>query len=127
MAKYKIMTVDNEPDTVALVKLILEEAGYEVITATSGRECLEKLKEEKVDLILLDIMMSDLSGWDVYEKIKKQGIKVKIAFLTILECSPDRIAEFLGVSPEGIADVVDYITKPFSPEDLIRRVKKILE
>ena len=127
MAKYTIMTVDNEPDTVALIKETLEKAGYDVITATSGRECLEKLKKFKVDLILLDIMMPDISGWDVYERIKKEDIKVKIAFLTILESSPERIAEFMGVSPEGIADVVDYITKPFSPEDLIRRIEKILK
>jgi len=114
------MSVDNEPITVKLVKEILEKEGYKVITALSGTECLEKLEKEKVDLILLDIMMPDMSGWDVYERIRKKDKKVKVAFLSILEVSPSRRKE---MEEKGISD---YITKPFSPKDLARRVKSIL-
>jgi DNA-binding response OmpR family regulator len=116
-----IMSVDNELITVTLVKDILEKEGYKVITALSGEECLEKLEKNKVDLILLDIMMPGLSGWDVYERIKEKNKKVKIAFLSILEISPSRRKE---IAEKGVSD---YITKPFNPNDLIERVESILK
>lgn len=64
----KIMVVDDEPDTVDLVKLVLETEGFEVITAYSGSECLMKLDEEKPDAVLLDIMMPEMDGWEVFKK-----------------------------------------------------------
>jgi DNA-binding response OmpR family regulator len=116
-----IMSVDNESTTVELIKHIFEKEGYRVVTALSGKECLKKLEKEKVDLILLDVMMPDMSGWDVFEKIRKTDKKTKIIFLSILEVSPNRKREML----EG--GVSDYITKPFEPKYLVERVKAALK
>jgi DNA-binding response OmpR family regulator len=122
MVKKKILTVDNEEDTVNLIKMILEDAGYEVETALSGKECLERMEQKNFDLVLLDIMMPDMSGWDVFDKIKRMGKleKTRVAFLSVLECSPARKKKLIE---EGLAD---YINKPFKPEELVKRVKSII-
>jgi CheY-like chemotaxis protein len=69
----KIMVVDNEPDIVDLTRTVLEIGGYNVVLAYSGEECLKKIDEEKVDLILLDIMMPGMSGWDVFARDERLG------------------------------------------------------
>ena len=117
----KIMVVDNEPDIVELTKTLLELAGYEVISAYSGEECLEKLNSEKVDLILLDIMMPGMSGWDVFNRIKQNKIDAKVVFMSVLEISENRKKTLME---EGLAD---YIIKPFSRETLINTVDSILK
>jgi len=116
----KVMVVDNEPDTVELVKAILEDAGYEISCAHSGLECLEKVQTEKPDLILLDIMMPDLSGWDTYSRLRKKDQNVKVSFLSAIEVSKERLTKLLA------GGLSDYITKPFTADELIDRVKKIL-
>jgi two-component system, OmpR family, response regulator VicR len=116
-----IMVVDNEPETVALVKTILENKGYMVSTAYSGKECLSSMKKSKPDLILLDIMMPDMSGWDVYQRIRKTDNKTKISFLSAIEVSPERKKTLLK------SGVSDYITKPFMPMDLLKRVAAIVK
>jgi len=116
----KIMHVDSEPDTVELVKRVLEKEGFEVVTAYSGKECLDKLKNEDVDLVLLDIMMSDMSGWDVYQRIKKMKNKPKVAFLSMIDVSGKRRRVLFK---NGISS---YIIKPFDNDDLIEKVVKIV-
>jgi len=122
MVKKRILIVDNEEDTANLIKMILEDAGYEVETVLSGKECLEIMEQKNFDLVLLDIMMPDMSGWDVFDKIKRTGKleKTKVAFLSVLECSPARKKKLME---EGLAD---YINKPFKPEELVKRVKSII-
>jgi DNA-binding response OmpR family regulator len=117
----KILSCDNEPDMLALIKDILSKGGFKVISATSGRECLKKKDEEKPDLILLDIMMPDMSGWDIYQRIRKKDKKQKVAFLSVLEVSEERKKSLIK---EGVSD---YILKPFKADRLIKRVKAILE
>ena len=116
----KIMVVDNEPDIVDLTRTVLELGGYLVIPSYSGEECLRKLEKEKVDLVLLDIMMPGMSGWDVFNRIKKKNIDIKVAFMSILEISDKRKQVLLD---EGLAD---YIMKPFDKEGLLTRVDNIL-
>jgi len=116
----KIMVVDNEPDIVDLTRTVLEIGGYNVVTANSGEECLRLLEKEKVDLVLLDIMMPGMSGWDVFNRISKKSPEVKVAFMSILEISDKRKQVLLE---EGLAD---YIMKPFDKDSLLDRVDKIL-
>ena len=117
----KIMVVDDEPDIVSVTKEVLERGGYKVISAGSGLECLKKLDKETVDLILLDIMMPDLGGWDVAAKIKEnpKWNGIPIVFLTI---KGDTMSVGMG---KLSAD--DYIVKPFDNDALLERVDKILK
>ena len=116
----KIMTVDNEPSIVEMVKRMLEAKGHEVSTALSGEECLEKLKREKPDLLLLDVMMPGLSGWDAYWRIRKKDKRLKVVFMSVLEISPKRAVEL------GKEGVFAYITKPFTREELASVVRRAL-
>jgi len=117
----KIMVVDNEPDIVDLTRTVLELGGYTVVPSYSGEEALRKLEKEKVDLVLLDIMMPGMSGWDVFNRIKKKSKDIKVAFMSVLEISDKRKQVLLD---EGLAD---YIMKPFDKETLLQRVDKILK
>jgi DNA-binding response OmpR family regulator len=117
----KIMVVDNEPDIVDLTRTVLELGGYNVTTAHSGEECLRLLENEKVDLVLLDIMMPGMSGWDVFNRINKKSSDIKVAFMSVLEISDKRKQVLLE---EGLAD---YIMKPFDKEGLLNRVDNILK
>jgi DNA-binding response OmpR family regulator len=116
----KIMVVDNEPDIVDLTRTVLELGGYNVVTAHSGEECLRKLEDEEVDLVLLDIMMPGMSGWDVFNRINKKSSNIKVAFLSVLEISDKRKQVLLD---EGLAD---YIMKPFDKDTLLDRVDRIM-
>ena len=117
----KIMVVDNEPDIVDLTRTVLEIGGYNVVTAHSGEECLRKLEKEKVALVLLDIMMPGMSGWDVFNRIQKKSPSIKVAFMSVLEISDKRKQVLLE---EGLAD---YIMKPFDKEGLLNRIDRILK
>jgi len=117
----RIMVVDNEPDIVDLTRTVLELGGYNVITAHSGEECLRLLEKEKVDLVLLDIMMPGMSGWDVFNRINKKSPSIKVAFMSVLEISDKRKQVLIE---EGLAD---YIMKPFDKDTLLNRIDKILE
>ena len=114
------MVVDNEPDIVDLTRTVLELGGYNVVAAHSGEECLRKLEQEEVDLVLLDIMMPGMSGWDVFNRINKRSSNIKVAFLSVLEISDKRKQVLLD---EGLAD---YIMKPFDKDTLLDRVDRIM-
>lgn len=117
-----IMVVDDSYVLLKTVKEALESSGFHVITAQSGEEALRKLKEAKVDLALLDIIMPSMSGLDLTTKIKedKKFKNLKIAFLTILNFSENQKKSLKKYN------ILDYIQKPFDNEDLIRRVKKMV-
>ncbi|MCK4366185.1 MAG: response regulator, partial [Thermoplasmatales archaeon] len=84
-------------------------------------ECLRLLEKEKVDLVLLDIMMPGMSGWDVFNRINKKSRNIRVAFMSVLEISDKRKQVLLE---EGLAD---YIMKPFDKDSLLDRIDKILE
>lgn len=119
----KIMVVDDEPDVVDLVKLVLESDGFDVVTAYSGKECLEKIEKEMPDLVLLDIMMPQMDGWEVFRRIKanEKTRDIPVAMLTAKTQSIDKM---IGLH---VVKVDDYITKPFGRSELLERVKKILK
>lgn len=117
----KILYTEDNEDTAEAVRIMLSAAGFDIEIAKNGKECLQKSSEKKYDLYLLDIMLPDMSGWDIFERIKgklKEG--AKFAFLSAIPVSSERMDELKK------AGVSDYITKPFSKDDLIRRVKKTL-
>lgn len=119
---FKILVVDDEKDIVDLLKYNLEkENNFEVITALNGKEAIEKAIENKPDLVLLDIMMPEMNGFDVCRKLKNSPItnNVPVIFLTAKE---NEIDEIIGL--ELGAD--DYIQKPISPRKVIARVKSVL-
>ena len=116
----RIMIIDNEQDTLDLMHSILKDYPYSIVTATSGRECLDKIESDKPDLVLLDIMMPDMSGWEVFKKIKKKDEMIKIAFVSVLEISEQRKKALLK---EGLAD---YIMKPFTKDELLERIKSLI-
>lgn len=122
MQTKTIMIVDDSYVLLKTVKEALESSGFHVITAQSGEEALRKLKEAKVDLALLDIIMPSMSGLDLTTKIKedKKLKNLKIAFLTILNFSENQKKSLKKYN------ILDYIQKPFDNEDLIRRVKKMI-
>ena len=116
----KIMVVDDEPDILFTVGQMLEISGYEVIKVSDGKECLDKLEETSPDLVLLDIMMPEISGWDVAAKIKEnpKWNGIPIVFLTAK-------GDTMSVGMGGLASE-DYIVKPFDIKDLKDRIEKIL-
>ncbi|AFV24548.1 response regulator receiver [Methanolobus psychrophilus R15] len=116
----KIMVVDDEPDTIDLVKIILESENIQVIGASSGFECLELMELEKPDLILLDIMMPDMNGWETFHKIKEKNPALPVAMLTVKSQEFDKM---LGLH---VLKADDYITKPFSRKELIKRTMDLL-
>ncbi len=116
MAK-KIMVVDDEPDVRATVKTVLEKNGYNIITAVSGDDCLKKLKKEKPDLILMDIMMPGTPVREVIPKIKG----IKIAYLSVVRTSEAEKEDLMKSD-----NIVDFIQKPFDINDLLKRVKKLV-
>ena len=116
----KIMIVDDEPDILFTVSQMLELDGYEVIKCEDGKTCLQCLQSSTPDLVLLDIMMPDMSGWDVAAKIKENPdwTSIPIIFLT---AKGDTMSVGMG---EMAAE--DYIVKPFNIKDLKTRVQQIL-
>lgn len=116
-----IMVIDDEEDIIDLVKMLLEEAGYQVFTALSGHEALQILYRIKPDLILLDIMMPGLDGMELIKilKIEESTASIPIAMLTAKTDHNDKMAALQEKA-------VDYICKPFSPPELVRRVNQIL-
>jgi two-component system, sensor histidine kinase and response regulator len=116
-AEFKILVVDDVVANVILLKALLSREGYKIVTATSGEDAINKLPIEKPDVILLDVMMPGMSGFEVAEKIKKmpEFEDVQIIFLTALNSPADIVKGFkLGAS--------DFVTKPFNREELIIRL-----
>jgi len=115
----KVMVVDDEPDTLELVKLVLESGGFEAVLANNGKEALDQIAALRPDLVLLDIMMPDMDGWDVFRKIKEKYPGIPIAILT---AKAQNIDKLLGLH---VLKADDYITKPFGKNELIGKVKKL--
>jgi two-component system KDP operon response regulator KdpE len=115
---FKILVVDDEPRMVHLIGMNLKLEGFEVISAPDGYQALEKVTKEMPDIVLLDIMMPDMNGFETLKRIREIS-SVPVIFLSVKAAEPDRVRGLdLGAD--------DYITKPFSPRELVSRVKAVL-
>ena len=114
----RILVVDDTPHNVTLLEDLLTARGYRVATAANGTEALAALTREAPDLILLDVMMPGLDGFNVSERLQADGAArdIPVIFLTALDGDGDKVRAFA-------AGGVDYVTKPFRPEELLARVR----
>jgi two-component system OmpR family response regulator len=115
----KVLVVDDEPYIADLVSAALRFEGFEVDVALSGREALSTASANPHDLMVLDVMLPDIDGFDVCRRLRQDGIKLPVLFLTARDDTEDKVA---GLSAGGD----DYVTKPFSLDELVARIRAIL-
>lgn len=118
----RLVYIEDEAEMIDLVRIILGRRGYAVMGAGGGREGLELVRKELPDLVLLDLMMPDMDGWDVYHQIKSDDLTRHIP-VVVITAKAQNIDKVLGLR---IAKVEDYIAKPFSPQELLERVDQVL-
>jgi len=117
-----IVYIEDDTEMIDLVTLILNRRGYLVKGAHGGRQGLDLVQKEPPDLILLDLMMPDLDGWDLYQQLKANEATKDIPVI-IITAKAQAIDRVLGLH---IAKVEDYISKPFRPQELIESIEKVL-
>ena len=119
METKTVLIVDDEPTVAKTVEFLLNAEGFKSEVVFSGEQCLKKLGAGNYDVVLLDIMMPKMNGWQVFEEIKKSHPEQKVAFLTVIKYS-EAMKEKL--TKDGLSG---FITKPFDNDDLVNRVKLI--
>ncbi len=117
--KTKLLIIEDETTILELLKAGLKYEGYQVLTAETGREGLSLLEKEDVDLLILDIMLPDIDGFELCRKIRAKGFDLPILMLTAKKEVQDRVT---GLD----AGADDYLTKPFNFEELLARVRALL-
>ena len=122
MAKQRVLCIEDHPEMIELIRLILGRRGFDVVGAEGGREGLKAMQENPPDLVLLDLMMPDMDGWEVYRQIKAndQLSEIPVIAVTAKAQGIDRV---LGLH---IAGMDDFITKPFGPKELVASVEHVL-
>jgi DNA-binding response OmpR family regulator len=114
----KILVVEDDPKTSATIRLYLEHAGFSALHATNGRKALEMIRDKTPDLVILDLMLPQVNGFDVCQAVR-QFTDVPVIMLTARAEEEDKVhGLYLGAD--------DYVTKPFSPRELVARVKTVL-
>jgi DNA-binding response OmpR family regulator len=117
-----IVCIEDEPEMIDLIQLILNRRGFEVVGAPGGKEGLQMVRDTHPDLVLLDLMMPDMDGWEVYQQMKADESTRSIPVI-IVTAKAQNIDKVLGLH---IAKVDDYIAKPFGPQELVDSVERIL-
>ena len=116
-----ILCVEDDQEMIDLIRLILERRGFNVQGAAGGMEGIKKVRELLPDLVLLDLMMPDMDGWEVYQQMKADEATRGIPVI-VVTAKAQSIDKVLGLH---IAKVDDYIAKPFSPQELLDSVEKV--
>lgn len=119
----RIVYIEDEPEMIDLVRLILTRKRYEVVGAGGGREGLDTIRKLHPDVVLLDLMMPDMDGWEVYQQLKADEVTRSIPVI-VITAKAQSIDKVLGLH---IARVDDYISKPFSPNELVDSLEKVLQ
>ena len=122
MPPLRVVCIEDESEMIDLVKLILSRDGFEVLGARGGMEGLQLVEDVHPKLVLLDLMMPDMDGWEVYQRLKANPTTREIPVI-VLTARAQSIDKVLGLH---IAKVDDYITKPFGPNDLLKSVAKVI-
>jgi len=115
----KLLVVEDDPNIVELLSASLRFAGFEVRTATSGSSGVIAFKEQRPDLVVLDVMLPDLDGFEVIRQMRADGVRTPVVFLTARDATEDKVR---GLTLGGD----DYVTKPFSLEELTARIRAVL-
>jgi two-component system, OmpR family, response regulator len=115
----RVLVVDDEPNITDLVGTALRYEGFSVASAANGREALREVERFRPELIVLDVMLPDLDGFDVQRRLGEQAERIPVLFLTARDATEDKVR---GLTIGGD----DYVTKPFSLEELIARIRAIL-
>ncbi len=115
----RLLVVDDEPNIVELLSASLRYAGFDVASADNGTDALKVAREFRPDLVLLDVMMPGLDGFDVVRRLRGEGKHVPVVFLTARDATEDKVT---GLTLGGD----DYVTKPFSLEEVIARIRAVL-
>lgn len=118
-AHERVLVIDDEPSITELVSMALSFVGYEVRAATSGREALSEVSHYMPHLLVLDVMMPDLDGFEVCRRLRASGDVTPVIFLTARDEHDDKLRGFTHGGD-------DYVTKPFSLEELVMRVRAVL-
>ena len=122
MAGEKILCIEDDSQMIDLVRLILETRGYQVLGAEGGRQGLEMMRTGRPDLILLDLMMPEMDGGDVFHQMKKE-VELRDIPVIVVTAKAAPIDKVLWVK---VAKVDDYVTKPFGPRELAESIEKVL-
>jgi len=115
----RLLVVEDEPNILELLSASLRYAGFEVITAAGGTEAVQAAQRHRPDLIVLDVMLPDMDGFDVIRRLRGGGARIPVVFLTARDGTDDKVR---GLTLGGD----DYVTKPFSLEEVIARIKAVL-
>jgi two-component system, OmpR family, response regulator len=115
----RVLVVDDEENIAYVVTAALRVSGFDVASASSGRDALREVERFRPDLIVLDVMLPDLDGFEICRRLRNDGVDVPVVFLTARDATEDRLR---GLTIGGD----DYVSKPFSVEELVARVRVIL-
>ena len=118
-AEARLLVVDDEPNIVELLSASLRYAGFDVASALNGREALKAVRDFRPDLLVLDVMMPDLDGFGLLRRLRSDGSRLPVLFLTARDGTEDKVT---GLTLGGD----DYVTKPFSLEEVHARIRAIL-
>ena len=115
----RLLVVEDEPNILELLAASLRYAGFDVVTAAAGTEAVQAAQRHRPDLIVLDVMLPDMDGFDVIRRLRGGGARIPVVFLTARDATEDKIR---GLTLGGD----DYVTKPFSLEEVIARIRAVL-
>jgi len=118
----RLVYIEDEQEMIDLVRLIMVRRGFEVLGANGGHDGLALIRQNMPDLVLLDLMMPDMDGWDVYQQMKADETTRDIPVI-VITAKAQSIDKVLGLH---IAKVDDYISKPFSPNELVESIEKVI-
>jgi len=118
----RILYIEDKIEMISLTRIFLRQKGFEVLGALGGEQGLETIKQEKPDLVLLDLVMPGMSGWEVYKKMQADDNMARIPVIIVSASSQE-----LQPEPkwQSMSSVVDYIAKPFAPRTLVESIKRV--